>query len=289
MLRWIKSKFEFLYLLSKEVFVHTFYKDNAALLAAAISFYSILSFVPLVLVLISISSFVVRSSDEVALELFTLLNTTFPATTAQAFELISGVIGKRHLFGLVGLLALAWSASRIFNVAESAMNIIWKPEKLRPYWKSRLLTFGLVPFSTVILVFSFGWTALNSLAKQATLPVFEVKLGETFFFTGFFPYFFPALLSFLLFFFIYKVLPSHKPSILACLIGAVFASVCWEIFKILFDLYVKEYGDMNKIYGSLAGIVILVLWVYYSAYILIVGAEVGANYERLKSQKVSNS
>ncbi len=285
MLNWFKQKADFLFLLAKEVFAHTFYKDNAALLAAAISFYSILSFVPLVLVLISISSFVVRSSDEVALGLFTLLNTTFPATTAQAFELISGIINKRHLFGIIGILALAWSASRIFNVAESAMNIIWKPERRRPYWKSRLLTFGLVPFSTVILVFSFSWTALNSLAKETTLPIAEVKLGETFFFTGFFPYFFPAFLSFLLFFFIYKVLPSHKPSVTACVVGAGFAAISWEIFKILFDLYVKEYGDMNKIYGSLAGIVILVLWVYYSSYILIVGAEVGANYERLKNRK----
>ena len=54
----------------------------------------------------------------------------------------------------------------------------------------------------------------------------------------------------------------------------------------MFDLYVKEYGEMNKIYGSLAGIIILVLWVYYSAYILIVGAEVGANFERLKNQDI---
>src|SRR3972149_11257174 len=106
MLDWFRAQARFLYQLGKEVFIHTFYKDNAALLAAAISFYSILSFIPLVLVLISISSFIVRSSDEVALELFALLDNTFPTATAQAFELLSGIIGKRHLFGIVGILAL---------------------------------------------------------------------------------------------------------------------------------------------------------------------------------------
>lgn len=289
MLFWFREKLRFLYHLGREVFLHTFYKDDCALLAAAISFYAILSFVPLVLVLISVSSFVVRSSDEVALELFTLLSTTFPSATTQAFQLISGVIGKRHLFGLVGILALIWSASRIFGVAESAMNIIWKPEKQRPFWKSRILTLGLVPFSIVIVLFSFSWTTLNTMAKQTTLPVLETKLSDTFFFTGIFPFLFPVLLSFLMFFFIYKVLPSHKPSIWACLIGAGFASLTWEAFKLLFDLYIKEYGDMNKIYGSLAGVVILILWVYYSAYILIIGAEVGANFERLRKNQIQES
>jgi len=284
MLRWLKEKLSFLHHLTYQVIQHTFYRDNAALLAAAISFYAILSFIPLVLVLISVSSFVVRSSDEAALELFTLLSSTFPSATSQAFDLLSGVIGKRHLFGIVGIIALAWSASRIFNVAESAMNIIWKPEKLRPYWKSRLLTISLVPFSIVIVVFSFSWTTLNSIAKQTTLPLLQTRLSETFLFTGIFPFLFPVLLSFLLFFSIYKILPSHKPSVWACLVGAAFASLVWEAFKLLFDLYIKEYADMNKIYGSLGGIVVLILWVYYSAYILIVGAEVGANYERLRNQ-----
>src|SRR3990172_9192015 len=138
MLDWIKREGKFFYQLSREVATHTFYRDNAALLAAAISFYAILSFVPLILVLLSISSYLVHSSDEVALQFFTLIDTAFPAVTAQALELISGVIGKRQIFGLIGLAALAWSASRIFNVAESAMNIVWKPERRRPYWRSRL-------------------------------------------------------------------------------------------------------------------------------------------------------
>jgi membrane protein len=281
---WLKGNLKFLRRLGVEVVKHTFYKDNAALLAAAIAFYSILSFIPLVLILISISSFAVRSSDIAALELFTLLDAAFPTATSQAFELISGVISQRHLFGIIGVLALTWSASRIFNVAESAMNIIWKPERVRPYWKSRLLTLGLVPLSVVLLLFSFTWTTLNSLARGTTIPGLEVKLADTFLFAGIIPVFFPVLLSFLLFFFVYRILPSHRPSFLACLIGAAFASLVWEGFKLLFDLYVKEYADMNKIYGSLGGIIVLILWVYYSSYILIVGAEVGANFERLRNK-----
>src|SRR4030067_3356366 len=101
MLDWFRAQARFLYQLGKEVFLHTFYKDNAALLAAAIAFYSILSFIPLVLVLISISSFAVRSSDEVALELFTLLDSAFPNASAQTFELICGVTSKRNLFELI--------------------------------------------------------------------------------------------------------------------------------------------------------------------------------------------
>jgi membrane protein len=264
--------------------VGTFHKDRAGLLAAAISFYVILSFVPLVLVLVSISGFVVHASDEVALELFALINNLFPAATGKALEHASGIIEKRHWFGILGLLALTWSASRVFNVAETALNLIWKPKKSRPYWKSRLLTLALVPVSVVTILFSFVWTSLNSLARHAVVPFLDIRLSETFFFSGLVPFLFPVLLSFLLFFSIYKILPGHKSLLSACVLGAVFASLAWEVCKLLFDLYIKEFTNLDKIYGSLGGIVILIMWVYLSAYILIIGAEVGANYQRLKEK-----
>ncbi|MCI0531212.1 MAG: YihY/virulence factor BrkB family protein [candidate division Zixibacteria bacterium] len=273
----------------KEVYIHTFHKDNVAVLAAAISFYTLLSVVPLILVIISVSGILVHSSDEIALTLFTFISSASPAVTGQALELLSAVVDGRHLFGLLGIIALGWTASRVFAASETAMNLVWKPAQPRPFWRSRLLSLALVPFSLVIILISFLWTILNSLARQTTVPFLEIKLSDTFFFTGMLPILLPILLSFVMFVFIYRVLPNSKPSLLACSIGAAFAGISWEILKLLFDYYIKQAGNINRIYGSLGGIIVMVLWVYYSAYILIIGAEVAANFERFRTRKAESA
>jgi membrane protein len=68
------------------------------------------------------------------------------------------------------------------------------------------------------------------------------------------------------------------------LIGAVCASVMWEAAKFLFDVYIKNYANFQKIYGSFGTIVVMCFWIYYSAFIILIGAEIGSNYEETKKR-----
>ena len=68
------------------------------------------------------------------------------------------------------------------------------------------------------------------------------------------------------------------------LAGALFAALLWEISKHLFDIYIKDYAGIEKIYGSFGTIVILLFWIYYSAFILLIGAEIGASLETLRKK-----
>jgi membrane protein len=268
----------------KETYIHFFSKDNCPLMAAAISFYAILSLIPLFLLLISLLGFVLHSSEKASSSAYYLLVKTFPLSTASSFKLLFHLVQKRGVFGFFGLLGLTWAASRIFSVIEQALNIVWKVAKGRRYFHSKLLSVILVPISLLIIILSLGVTSLYAFAKNQTLPLLHFRLSDAPFIANLLTILIPILLSLLLFFLLYKFIPYRRISNSVAFAGAISASFLWEISKNLFDIYIKNYAGVEKIYGSFGAIVILFFWIYYSAFILLIGAEVGVNFEILRGK-----
>jgi membrane protein len=280
----LKRKFVFYSTWLKETFLHTFYKDNCALMAAAISFYATLSFIPLFLVFMSVAGFVLHSSDQALAAVTMLLIKTFPASTTAVFKILTDLMQRKTVFGIIGLAGLTWAASRIFSAVENSMNIVWKVKKGRAYWHSKFLSLLLVPIAVLIMFSSIAFTAFYTVAKNLTIPLIGLKLSEATFVSKLFAILFPLILGFILFFLIYRIIPYRKVSIKAALIGALCSSVMWEAAKLLFDIYIKNYAHYQKIYGSFGTVVVMFFWIYYSAFIILIGAEIGSNYEEVKTR-----
>jgi membrane protein len=266
----------------KETLIHTFYRDSCSLMAAAISFYAILSVIPLFLLFISLSGFVIHSSGRAFEAVTELLLKVFPASTSEVFDILSGLIQRKTVFGLIGLAGLTWAASRIFSAVENSMNIVWKVEKGRAYWHSKFISLLLVPVSVLIMLSSLAFTAFYTVAKDLRIPLIGLKVSEAAFVSKLFAVLLPLVLGVILFFLIYKIIPSRKVTTKAALLGAVYASGLWEVAKLLFDIYIRNYANFQKIYGSFGTLVVMFFWFYYSSFILIIGAEIGSNYEETK-------
>jgi membrane protein len=277
-----KRKTIFLFNWMKETFLHTFYQDNCSLMAAAISFYAILSVIPLFLVFMSISGYVLHSSKQALQAVIVLLWRTSPASIADGFQVITDLMEQKTVFGIIGILGSTWAASRIFSAVEDAMNTVWKVEKRRSYWHSKFLTLLLVPITVLVMLSSLAFTALYALAKNIEIPLIGLKLSQAHWISQISVVLLPLVLGIGMFFLTYKIIPNRKVSYRGALIGALCASGLWEVAKFLFDLYIKHYGNFQKMYGSFATIVVMLIWVYYSAYILLIGAEIGSNYEETK-------
>jgi membrane protein len=202
-----------------------------------------------------------------------------PTSTLDSFKLLRGVIDKREVLGLVGIVGLIWAGSRIFFAVENSMNIVWRVDKKRPYWKSRSLALIVVPISVLIMLISMFLTSIYAAAQSFVIPYLNFSLADSSFITQFFSLFFPLLTGFIFFFVIYKLIPYRKVDNLSVVVGAVFASVMWEITKFIFDFYILNLAQYRKIYGPLAALVITFLWIYLSAFILVIGAEIGSNLE----------
>lgn len=278
----LRRKVTFFNTWMKETFLHTFYKDNCSLMAAAISFYAILSVIPLFLVFISVSGFILHSSTQAFEAVTDLLLKTFPTSTAAVFTILYDLIQRKTVFGLIGLAGLVWAASRIFSVVEGSMNIVWKVDKGRAYWHSKFISLLLVPISVLIMLSSLAFTAFYTVAKDLKVPLIGLKVSEAAFISQLFAILLPLILGFVMFFLIYKIIPHRKIDTKAALIGAICASGFWEVAKFLFDIYIKNYANFQKIYGSFGTLVVMFFWIYYSAFIVLIGAEIGSNYEATK-------
>jgi membrane protein len=213
-----------------------------------------------------------------------LLLKTFPASTAAVFSILSDLIQRKMVFGLIGLAGLVWAASRIFSAVENSMNIVWKVKRGRAYWHSKFLSLLLVPISVLIMLSSLAFTVFYTVAKDFSIPLIGLKVSEAAFASKLFAILMPLILGFLLFFLAYKIIPYRKVNTRAALIGAICASVLWEAAKFLFDIYIKNYATFHKVYGSFGALVVMCFWVYYSSFIVLIGAEIGSNYEETKTR-----
>lgn len=253
-------------------------------MAAAISFYAILSVIPLFLVFISVAGYILHSSREALQAVIMVLWKTFPTSTVEVFQILTDLIQRKTVFGLIGLLGLTWAASRIFSAVENSMNIVWKVKKERAYWHSKFITLLLVPITVLIMLSSLAFTAIYTLAKNIEIPIIGLRLSEAPGISQLVVILLPLVLGLLMFFLTYKIIPNRRIDTKAALIGALCASGMWEIAKFLFDVYIKRYGNFQKMYGSFATIVVMLIWIYYSSFILLIGAEIGSNYEETKSK-----
>jgi len=284
----LKGVFSFLWQWFKGTYIHFFSKDNCPLMAAGISFYALLSLVPLFLLLISLLGFVLHSSEKASSSAYFLLAKTRPISTVSSFKFIFNLIQIREIVGLFGLLGLIWAASRIFSAIEQALNTVWKVDKKRNYFQSKFISIFLVPVSILILLLSLLLTSFYAFTKSQNIPYLNFRLSDAPFLTNLLALLIPVFLSTLLFFLLYKFVPNRKIPVFPAFIGALTSAVLWEASKHLFDIYIKNYASLEKIYGSFGTIVILLFWIYYSAFILLIGAEIGYNLEVLRKRRYSS-
>lgn len=255
-----------------------FGKDNGGLLAAGLAFFMVLAFVPLLLVGIATLAFFVHSPQEAVQKIQELLTTQilpggagqevkYIIAKANVAQTVQHVMETKGLVGLVGVLSLVWAAIQIFINGSVAMNAAWQTTEKRGWIKLRLIALGLLVATSVLLVLSLAATAYGTWLSHRFNVSFVVtvltELGA-------------LALAIGMYAVIYKVLPSASVSWKAAVAGGVFSAVAWEIAKKGLSVYLLR--PNKSMYGEIADLFVFVLWLFYSMMILLLGAEVSAQY-----------
>ncbi len=264
------------FLVVREAVRRVLFEEALSMHAAAIAFFGLLSFGPVILVILSFAGFFYSADTDLAGELQRQLALVFPSARPDLLDSVMDAGARSRVYGLVGLVMLMWSGSRIFASLDTSLNIIWRVKKTRPYWQQRLLSVGLVPLVLVLFLGLTSVTSLQQLLKSvvaesgrvpATLPLMS----------DFVRHVVPPLFSWLVLFAFYWLLPARKVMVRSALIGAGVATALWQVARFGFDFYLRNFAGMDAVYGAAAGLVIFILWIYYSAFTLLVGAVVGAS------------
>ncbi|MDP8952919.1 MAG: YihY/virulence factor BrkB family protein [Actinomycetota bacterium] len=184
----------------------------------------------------------------------------------------SSAQGAFTVGAIVSILLALWGVSGAFRSVMEAMNVMYEVEEARPFWKllliSVLLSLGVAALLIVALVLVVFGPELGGAVADA------VGLGSVFQLVWNIVQW-PVLLFFVVFAFalVYYHAPDVEQRFRWISPGSIVAVLLWLIFSLLFSIYVERSGSFNATYGTFAGIVILMLYIYYSAFIVLVGAQ----------------
>jgi len=250
-------------------------QDNAADMAGSIAYYGILSIFPLLLGIISILGFFLPS-ETVQRQVFQFVEVNLPASVNLVEQNISNIIRLRGTIGIVSLLGLIWSGSTIFGAIGRVMDRAWGIQKQRPFYIRKLRDTTLALATSILFFLSLGLTSFSAIIPLIELPVMETLAVLVSRLLGF-------LIIFTVFSLTYMFMPNIKTPWRHIWPGALFAAILFETVKSLFIYYLANFTSYELVYGSLASVIVLLVWVYLSAYILIIGAEFSSEYSHIYS------
>jgi membrane protein len=262
-----------------ELFKRTFKafsKDNCLGLAAQLAFYFLLALVPALVFVVALVSYL--PADPIQAFMARLGQVAPPGVTdiirTQLSEILAGNNG-----GLLtlGILATLWSSSAALVAVIDALNRAYDIDDARPWWKARLTAILLTIALAVFVVISFalimvGPMAAEWVARQTNIPQVEWiwKIGQ-----------WPIVLSLIALGIglVYYFAPDAEQEWEWITPGAALATILWLIASLGFRLYAVNFTDYNETYGSLGGIIVLMMWFYLSGLAILVGAELNAEIE----------
>lgn len=257
-------------------------EDKSSRLAAALAYYTVFSLAPLLMIVILVLTFIFGDeSKTVVIDQFQSLVGRQGAETIQtAIDNSSQSQGGSTIASFFSIAALIFGASGVFTQLQSALNTVWeveaKPGKgLWGFLRQRFLSFGMIIGICFILMVSLVVSAglagfssyMNRLAPGLGIVGQILNLAISF---GVFT---------LLFALIYKVLPDVKIAWKDVWIGSVITALLFAIGKFALGVYIGN-GSVGSTYGAAGSVIVLLVWVYYSAQILFFGAEFTQVYAR---------
>ena len=259
------------------------HNDKAQRLSAALSFYTIFSLAPMLVLLVLLSGFILGHQEAQAF----LVGKLKGMTGTESADVVTGLLVNMRkpvpsiLAGAFGLLALFWGASTVFGCLADSLNSIWGVRReggkfgIRGFLTHRFLAFAMVVGTGGYLIFSSIVTAgiaAVGVFLQGVLPL-PLVVFQAIDFAG------SVVAMTLLFAVVFKLVPAVKQQWSDALPGALLTAVLFAAGKYLIGLYFVK-TTVASAYGAAGSFVVLLLWIYFGAQIFFFGAEFNKNFMR---------
>jgi membrane protein len=248
--------------------------------AAAIAYYAILSFFPMILLLIALNSAFIQSVEAQS-QILQWAKDYLPGSQQIVMANIQHLIKASETVGYVGTIILLWSATLVFAGFAQNINMAWTTASSRHFLVDRLI--GLLTISVVIifLIIVLVTTAIIDAVPRLFPGFFTTFIVRANRFQHLIVQFMPVLTIFALLILFYKYIPNCKVFWREAIVASSFSGVAMLVTKSAFVWYItRGPNSYSLVYGSLGTVVAFMLWIYISSCIILIGGHISAAYAK---------
>jgi membrane protein len=258
-------------------------RNHTMQMAAALAYYFVLSLFPALIFLSAVVAYL-PVPDLFGQALGVMARVLPPDSMGLVRRVLSDVITpKKGTFLSFGILGTLWAASGGFSAAIEALNIAYEVGDDRPFWKTRPLAVGLA--------FMTGALLLVALSVMLVGPKFGEWVASRVHLANLFVLLWPYIHWSIAIGFtivaveaLYYLAPNVKQRFLATLPGAILAVGCWIALSYLLGIYFRHFTNFNKTYGTLGAAIALMVWLYWTGFAMLVGAELNCELAKISSE-----
>jgi membrane protein len=258
-----------------------FYDSDDLTYAASIAYYGLLSLFPVLLLGFAILGSVtadVGHRDTVLVFVLQYFPSQFDFIARQMDEVQHNAVG----FGVVGTVAMGWGALGVFGAISTAVNYAWGVEKQRSFWKHKLVSFLMFCVAELVLLVALLLVSASELAGARWFADVVASFPGLLILRSFTVRHATTLLFIFVVGLVYYYVPNAKVRFVDVWIGALVTGLLWKGALEGFSWYVRDMSRFTRVNGSIAVVVVFLVWVYTQAVILLYGVEFTAAYARLR-------
>ena len=261
------------------IFWQRFNQNKLTQAAGYLTYSTMLAIVPLIMVVFSIfSAFPVFNEVTGALKEFIFTNFA-PSASDMVGQYIDEFVNNSKKMSAVGIISLIVVALMLINSIDRTLNSIWHDTETRPIFTSFAIYWLILTLGPLLVGASIAAsTYVKTMFESASNFSFSLKLLS----------FVPFLSTWFIFTLIYMVVPNQKVSIKHSAAGALIAAVFFTLGKQAFAWYIVTFPSYQLIYGAMATLPIMLLWIQLSWTVVLLGAQLAAVLAELRSKKMMN-
>lgn len=264
-------------------------KTNPAQAAASISYYSLFSIFPLILFMIVVLSYFLERTV-IQQEIILILENFLTGSETLVIENLQNILSSRFTTSLTATITLLWSGSGAFNCIIANIHMAWPESRGRGFFINRVFAIGAIILIFIVLAGTMLFSTFFNLSD--VLAVFDIRINEIiqFLVSVTTSFILPLLLVYFASYVLYFFVPTVKVDKKGAQIGALVTTIFWRIFTYFFSVYVlSPFNTYDVIYGSVAIIILLLLYIYIMSFFILFSAHLTASITHYKKKQAERA
>lgn len=252
--------------------------------AASIAYYALLSFFPFLLLVFSLLGSITNDDND-RIAVLSFVFRYFPTQLDFVNTQLLAFRETRVELGIAGALALVWASLGVFGAVTTGVNEAWGVERQRSFWKHRMVSFLMLVAAGGVTIVALLLVGAVEVAQGSAFAAMLARFGWLAILQTLTADYLATLLLIVGVGLVYYFIPNAKTRFRDVWVGAALTGVLWRLAFDGFSWYIARNTSLSMIHGSIAAVVVFLLWIYVSSIILMYGVEFTAAYARLRRHR----